>query len=158
MTLCSLTQTLKSSIKTVFHLQLVHCQEVSGGKKSALSCQTSVTNDITSFTLSCLTKTNTHSKPHPSVLVLNNDRLPLPLYPQHLDRLSVPLFSVLYGKQAEQQLGDGNLQVNQLLVRSYCCALYPTICKLIFIYYANFPKGNSLSISTQGISSFLRTD
>lgn len=51
--------------------------------------------------------------------------------------------SFIYGKQPEQQLGDGNLQVNQLLVRSRSDSLYPTICKLILIYSADFPIGNS---------------
>lgn len=65
-----------------------------------------------------------------------------------------PNSSCIYGKQAEQQLGDGNLQVNQLLVRSRRSALYPFICKLIFIYYANFPIGNTRFIDYFfGISS-----
>lgn len=38
--------------------------------------RTFVTNGVSSLTLSCLTKTNPHSKQHPSVLVENNDRLP----------------------------------------------------------------------------------
>lgn len=62
--------------------------------------------------------------------------------------------SLLYGKQPEQQLGDGNLQVNQLLVRSRRVALYHTICKLIFIYHANFPIGNSLAIDCCLVSFF----
>ena len=62
--------------------------------------------------------------------------------------------SLLYGKQPEQQLGDGNLQVNQLLVRSCRIALYHTICKLIFIYHANFPIGNNLAIDWYLVNFF----
>lgn len=45
--------------------------------EALLDLQTFVTDGVSSLTLSCLTKTSPRLKRHPSVLVGNNDRLPL---------------------------------------------------------------------------------
>lgn len=44
--------------------------------EALLDLQTFVTDGVSSLTLSCLTKTSPRLKRHPSVLVVNNDRLP----------------------------------------------------------------------------------
>lgn len=61
--------------------QVIHEQEVVLSLKKATAeafrdLQTFVTNGMSSLTLSCLSKTNPHSKQHPSVLVEHNDKLP----------------------------------------------------------------------------------
>lgn len=97
--------------------------------EALLNLRTFVTNGVSSLTLSCLTKTNPHSKQHPSVLDENNDGLLFRLHSKHLD-LPRPPSLFFSSEQPEKQLGNGNLQVNQLFVRSHGNAPYPTICEL----------------------------